>query len=108
MLKISQVEPPQSAVTLRLEGRAVGPWVAELRNSCEQVLGAGLSLILHLADVEFMDSDAAAFVASLHAGGVALVECPPFVAEQLKAAALARNGASGVEVVGITGGLDGT
>ena len=38
MLKISQLEPVNHAVVLRLEGRVVGPWVTELQKSCEEVL----------------------------------------------------------------------
>ena len=84
MLKISQVEPVKRSVTLRLEGRVVGPWVAELRQSCEQILGEGCSLRLHLAEVEFVDANGVALISSLRSQGVSLVECPPFVAEQLK------------------------
>ena len=85
MLKISQVEPVNHAVTLRLEGRVVGPWVTELQKSCEAVLTQGQSLKLHLADVEFMDAPGVVLLSSLRSRGVALLECPPFAAEQLKA-----------------------
>ena len=85
MLKISQVEPVNHAVTLRLEGRVVGPWVTELQKSCEAVLTRGQSLKLHLADVEFMDAPGVALLSSLRSRGVSLLECPPFAAEQLKA-----------------------
>lgn len=84
MLKISQVKPVNPAVTLRLEGRVVGPWVTELQNSCEEVLREGRSLKLHLADVEFMDAQGVALLSSLRSRGVLLLECPPFAAEQLK------------------------
>jgi len=52
MLKISQLEPVNHAVILRLEGRVVGPWVAELQKSCEEVLAEGRPLRLHLATTE--------------------------------------------------------
>jgi len=91
MLKISQAESADSSVTLRLEGRIVGPWVAELRQSCEANLRAGRSLRLHLADVEFMDADAVTFLASLPSRDVALIECPLFATEQLRAEARTRN-----------------
>ena len=84
MLKISQVEPAQQAVTLRLEGHVVGPWVAELRKACEGVLDGGRLLRLHLADVEFLDPAAVALISGLRSRGVSLVTCAPFVAEQLK------------------------
>lgn len=86
MLKISQTEPVNHTVTLRLEGRVVGPWVAELRNSCEEALTEGHSLNLHLANVEFMDLEGVALLSSLRLRGVVLLECPPFAAEQLKGA----------------------
>jgi len=84
MLKISQAGPVDHAVTLRLEGRVVGPWVVELKNSCEKVLTEGRSLKLHLAEVAFMDVQGVALLSSLRSRGVSLLECPPFAAEQLK------------------------
>ena len=84
MLKISKAEPINHAVVLRLEGRIVGPWVEELQRSCEQVLAGDRPLKLQLADVEFMDAQAVALLLGLRSRGVALLECPPFVTEQLK------------------------
>ena len=84
MLKISKLEPVNHAVVLRLEGRVVGPWVAELQKSCEEVLAEGRPLKLHLGDLEFMDAQGVALLSSLRSRGVSLLECPPFAAEQLK------------------------
>jgi len=85
MLKISKAEPVNHAVVLCLEGRVVGPWVTELQKSCDEVLTEGRSLKLRLADVEFMDAQGVALLSSLRSRGVALLECPPFATEQLKA-----------------------
>ena len=90
MLKISQVEPVNHSVTLRLEGRIIGPWVTELRQTCEQVLGSGRPLTLQLADVEFMDSKGVALLAALRSRGVSFTDSPPFIAEQLKATQVLR------------------
>ena len=90
MLKISPIEPVNHAVTLRLEGRVVGPWVAELRQACAQILSEGRPLRLHLADVEFMDAKGVALMVELCSAGVSFAEPPPFVAEQLKAAVVSR------------------
>lgn len=84
MLKISQIGKANHSVTLRLEGRIVGPWVAELRESCEQVLKMGQALKLHLEDVEFMDSSGVALLAELGSRSVRFIDSPPFVMEQLK------------------------
>ena len=86
MLKISQSGTKNHVVTLRLEGRVIGPWVAELRQSCERILGEARPLRLHLADVEFMDTGGVALLAELRSRGVSFEESPPFVAEQLKGA----------------------
>jgi anti-anti-sigma regulatory factor len=84
MLKISQIGKANHSVTLRLEGRIVGPWVAELRQSCEPFLRQGRCLTLQLADVEFMDASGVELLAELRSRGVSLADSPPFVAEQLK------------------------
>ena len=87
MLRISRIEPVNHAVTLRLEGRVVGAWVTELRESCEKVLAAGRHLRLHLAQVEFADANGVALLSSLRSRGVDFVECLPFMEAQLKAPA---------------------
>ena len=84
MLRISQVGSANHAVTLRLEGRIVGAWVDELRQNCEAVQNEGRRLKLYLADVEYMDAQGVKLLSALRAGGVELLECPPFAAEQLK------------------------
>jgi hypothetical protein len=85
MLKISRVEPPHLPATLRFEGKLVGPWVAEARQVCERLLGAGHELKLDLAEVEFVDPAGLTLLGLLQARGVSLIHCSPFVAEQLKA-----------------------
>jgi hypothetical protein len=85
MLKIVLDATGSSRLVLRLEGRVVGPWVQELRRSCERALATPASLALDLADVSYLDRDAVQLLRSLGIRGVALVNCSPFVAEQLKA-----------------------
>jgi ABC-type transporter Mla MlaB component len=84
MLKISQAGKPNHSVTLKLEGRVVGPWVGELRQVCETHLTEQRSLKLDLADVTFVDASGVAALSSLKARGVAFTNCSPFVEEQLK------------------------
>lgn len=90
MLKISETKPADHDVTLRLEGRIVGPWVAELLQACEQVLDRGSPLTLQLADVEFMEAEGVALLMALRRRGVSFVAPPPFIAEQLKATKVLR------------------
>ena len=87
VLRISLIEPAQRRMTLRLEGRAVGPWVTELQQACERALADGHLLTLDLAGVEFLDAKAVALLGAMRSRGVSLVSSTPFVNEQLKSAA---------------------
>ena len=84
MLKISRAGKANHSVTLKLEGRVVGPWVGELRQVCETLLSEGGALKLDLTDVTFADADGVAVLASFKTRGVTLKNCSPFVDEQLK------------------------
>jgi ABC-type transporter Mla MlaB component len=85
MLKIS--EPlANHAVTLKLEGRLIGPWVAELKKSCEEHLAAKRSINLDFADVTFADRAGLALLLRLRSQGVTLVNCSPFMEEELRTA----------------------
>lgn len=86
MLRIWFTESPDERVTLRLEGRLVGPWVAELRRSCEHVLRRNGRLTLDLGNLSFVDGDGVALVRSLAARDVTLLNCSAFVATQLREA----------------------
>ena len=83
MLRISRVEAPDEAVTLRVEGQLRGPWEEELRRSCEQFLATGSGLILDLTEVSFVDMDGVALCRRFRDRKVAFLHCSPFVAEQL-------------------------
>jgi anti-anti-sigma regulatory factor len=85
MLKISEGKPVAQGLSLRLEGRVVGPWVRELRQICEPLLADGSKLTIDLADVSFADETGVTLLASFKARGIQLVNPTPFVAEQLKA-----------------------
>jgi len=84
MLKISQAGKANHSVTLKLEGRVVGPWVGELCQVCELYLSGGRALKLDLADVSFADASGLAALSSFKSRGVAVTNCSPFVEEQLK------------------------
>jgi len=84
MLKISQAGKANHSVTLKLEGRVVGPWVGELRQVCESHLTEGRALKLDLGDVTFADTNGVVVLASFKSRGVIFTNCSPFVGEQLK------------------------
>ncbi len=85
MLKISKDRKEGQSITLRLEGRVVGPWVGELRQVCDHLLVDDTTLSLDLTDVSFADEPGLATLASLRRRGVKLLHPSPFVSEQLKA-----------------------
>jgi ABC-type transporter Mla MlaB component len=88
MLKISQSDTfGLDGLVLRLEGQVAGPWVDELRRSCEAVLRVRGALTLDLTDVSFVDIAGVALCQSLQNANdrqVTLIHCSAFVAEQLK------------------------
>lgn len=86
MLKISLAENGGASAQLHLEGRLVGPWVAELKEACARMLGQGRRPHLDLANVSFVDDDGLRLLAQLRGEGAVLAECSPFVSEQLRSA----------------------
>ena len=84
MLRIQLLDQQDGTATLELAGRVVGLWVDELSRSCERILGIGGTLSVDLGEVSFVDRDGVEFLQRLRARDVALVNCSPFVAEQLK------------------------
>lgn len=86
MLRISLVGEGVQGVTLRLEGRVVGPWIAELREACETALAHKQTLVLDLSEVMFASRAGLALLLDLRAQGVVLAGCSPFLSQQLEAA----------------------
>ncbi len=84
MLKIVHVEMASRGYVLRLEGRVVGPWVEELRRSCEGALTNSIPVVLDLANVSFIDRTGVALLRGLGGRGVALINCSGFLAAQLR------------------------
>ena len=84
MLRISEERSSSEVAILRLEGQAIGPWVDEVRKSCEQSFTNNRQLVLDLAEVSFADRSAIALFRELIAREVALINCSPLIAEQLK------------------------
>jgi ABC-type transporter Mla MlaB component len=83
MMRISVVQSSSQTVTLRLEGEVKGGWVAELRQSCEEILSQAIVLTLDLADVSFIDRDGIALFHTLKGRDVVLRNASYFVAELL-------------------------
>ena len=85
MLRITVVESSKVAVTLRVEGRIMGPWVDELRTACNvHTFPDEVQLSLELADISFADAAGIELLKELRDRGAGLIRTTPFLAEQLK------------------------
>ncbi len=74
----------RSTETLKLEGKLVEPWVAELLQTSSSLLEQGLQIRLDLAAVSFVDAVGAQALRELIRRGVTIGPCSGFVAELLK------------------------
>ena len=84
MLRITEENSNGKAARMRLEGQVVGAYVTEVQKSCENLLNAGRSLALDMGEVSFVDRDGLALFRELIGRHVSLVNCSPFLTEQLK------------------------
>ena len=85
MLRMSSTRGPGDRTTVHLEGRIVGPWVAELARFCGPLLQSGEKLDLDFRDVSFISREGVRLIWTLRDRQVALTNCSRFVAELLKA-----------------------
>ncbi|HLN32043.1 MAG TPA: STAS domain-containing protein [Gemmataceae bacterium] len=83
MLKITEMSRKDSAVTFKLEGKLLAPWLDELRNVCMQVPDRSEQIRLDLAAVTFMDTAGAKLMRELIRQGITITQCSAFVAELL-------------------------
>jgi anti-anti-sigma regulatory factor len=84
MLRIARVEKSGSGCVLRLEGHVIGPWVEELRRSCEDALATCSFVVLDLSGVSFIDRPGIPLLLRLRDRGVTLVNCSGFVSALLE------------------------
>jgi ABC-type transporter Mla MlaB component len=83
MLRITHAQGNDSTSTLRLEGKLLGPWVAELARSCNELPCAPDCLRLDLSTVTFVDEPGLALLRDLLGRGATLAACSGLVAELL-------------------------
>jgi hypothetical protein len=86
MLKIDVADQVgEQGITVRLEGRMVGPWVQELQRACEPYLGNGHVLTLDFGGVSFIGREGVALCRVLERRHARFTNCSPFIKEQLNA-----------------------
>ena len=81
MLRVNRSQSGTSII-LTLEGKLVGPWVAELTRMLREPQSTS-SIQLDLSAVSFVDTAGTQLLRDLIAGGTAIVACSNFVAELL-------------------------
>jgi len=83
MLRITLIGEPNAAPTLKLEGKLLGPWVAELRHTCTPPSGVFSDMHLDLAAITFVDAAGADLLRELLRQGIQIAACSGYVAELL-------------------------
>jgi ABC-type transporter Mla MlaB component len=83
MLRIDAIETDGTAL-LKLEGRVMGAWVDEVRRSCRDALGRGVTVTIDLASVSYVDAEGIALLRELASRRVALANTTPFIDAQLR------------------------
>lgn len=83
MLRIHHERVTSKEVILLVEGDLLGPWVEELRKTCDPFLSNGRKLSIDLSGVLFADRDGAALLRDL-SRRQAQLDCSPFLAELLR------------------------
>ena len=81
MLRITVMESSMNCIMLRVEGRIAGPWVEELRATCNAHGSDPGQLDLELEDVSFADAQGIACLRELQDQGVRLYHVSPFLRE---------------------------
>ncbi len=83
MLRITTRGTPDGPTVVGVEGRLVAGWVAELEETCERLLAARRTIRLDLGAVTYVDRTGVAFLRSLRAREIEVLNGSPFVAELL-------------------------
>ena len=85
MLRISVVDSSARAITLRVEGQISGPWVEELRTTCNLHTSLDpVQLYLELEDTSFADAAGVACLKELQDQGVSFLKVSPYLTELFK------------------------
>ena len=86
MLMITRRTGAESAQTIQLEGKLLGPWLDEVREACAGAMAGSGRTRLDLAAVTFVDTAGVALLRELIRHGVEIAACSGYVAELLQGA----------------------
>jgi anti-anti-sigma regulatory factor len=83
VLKITEVSRSEKAITLKLEGKVLAPWVDELRRICTEPPNESRQIHLDLDAVTFLDEAGVQLMRELIRQGITIAHCSRFIAELL-------------------------
>jgi len=85
MLKITEVQADRdgSHRIIKVEGKLLGPWVAELNQACSAASNDGTAIQLDLSELTYLDQSGIRAIVALRRSGVRVVACSNIVAELL-------------------------
>jgi hypothetical protein len=87
MLRLTRVAVTHSTLTIKLEGKLLGPWVDEVRQACAfGTVPSGLTS-LDLSALTFVDAAGEGLLRDLISQGIEVVACSSYVAELLRSSA---------------------
>ena len=86
MLKITRIEEDAASITLRLEGRILGRWVAELQRECEKCVARRRNVILDVSGVSFADGPGIRVLEALIGEGIRLTGASLFLTTLMRKA----------------------
>ncbi len=81
MLRITNIQDANLSTTLKLEGKLLEPWIAELEAACRGASRRATSTTIDLSGTTFVDSAGATALKTLRRRGMQLVGCSPLVTE---------------------------
>jgi hypothetical protein len=84
VLKITEVSRSDAAITFKLEGKVLAPWVDLLRRLCTEALGQSKQIRLDLDAVTFLDEPGAELMRELVRQGISIARCSEFIAQFLR------------------------
>lgn len=84
MLRITEKERSDLSVTYLVEGRVGKSGLEEITAVCSRTLEAGSTPVLDLSQVLFVERSAVSGFRSLRSKPVRMINCSPFLVEQLK------------------------
>jgi anti-anti-sigma regulatory factor len=84
VLRITTIQGEETPVILKLEGKLLAPWIAELEEACRRASACSASATLDLAGLSFVDATGTVALRDLRRRGMRLVGCSPLVNELLK------------------------